>query len=137
MMKVGSVRVAINVQENADHLTVLFDVAVTYDSTDAVECGGGSGKPPATSSSPSLYADAIELIDGCIDAIRSLAWTSSSVASPSSAASNDANARSLLDTDEPELVEVWVRNAGRGRERFSVCVVVVMVGTAGGEGGEV
>lgn len=79
---------------------------------------GGSGKSFVISfsfsSSTSLYIDNVELIEGCIDAILNRACTSSSVASPSSAASNDANARSLLDTEEPDRDATWVANAGRG-----------------------
>lgn len=75
---------------------------------------GGRGKSRVISSSPSLYIEVIETIEGCIDAILNLACTSSCVASPSNAASNDAKACSLLVAEDPDMVETCVANAGRG-----------------------
>lgn len=78
---------------------------------------GGSGKSLVTSlpcsSSVSLYTEYVEFTEGWVDAIRNRFCTSSSVVSPSNAASNDAIARSLSDAEITDEVVSPVANAGR------------------------
>jgi hypothetical protein len=80
------------------HRAVRLDSAVTYEFmvVGVVRPGveGGSGKSLVTSapcsSSVSLYIEYVEFSEAWVDAIRNRFCTSSSVVSPSSAASNDA-----------------------------------------------